>query len=66
MKVKFTIYLLVLLLFSVGQSTMFGGTTGKITGKITDAENGEPLAGVNISKVQQWVLPVPLMVIISF
>jgi outer membrane receptor protein involved in Fe transport len=48
MKVKFTIYLLVLLLFSVGQSTMFGGTTGKITGKITDAENGEPLAGVNI------------------
>ncbi len=27
---------------------LFGGTTGKLTGKITDANNGDPLIGANI------------------
>jgi len=48
MKVKIAILLFALLLFLVGQYTLFGGTTGKIAGKITDAESGDPLAGVNI------------------
>ncbi len=30
------------------QSFLFAGTTGKIVGKVTDAETGQPLVGVNI------------------
>ena len=35
------------LLFTI-TSYLFGGTTGKLTGKIIDAENGEILPGINI------------------
>ncbi len=42
-----------LLLFSVVvfsvSSTLFAGTTGKLTGKVTDKETGEPLPFVNIT-----------------
>ncbi len=38
-------YLIILLLFCV---QIFAGTTGKITGKVTDANNGEGLIGVNL------------------
>jgi outer membrane receptor protein involved in Fe transport len=38
----------VLLLAVFGMSALFGGTTGKIAGKITDAKSGEPLPGVTI------------------
>jgi outer membrane receptor protein involved in Fe transport len=42
---KRIILLLLALLFT---TNMFGGTTGKITGRITDATTGEGLPGVNI------------------
>ena len=29
-------------------AVVFGGTTGKIAGKVTDAQTGEPLVGVNV------------------
>ncbi len=32
----------------------FGGTTGKLRGKVTDAETGEPLPGVNIIFSGYW------------
>ena len=37
--------LLILFLFS---NLLFAGTTGKLAGKITDKNNGEPLIGVNV------------------
>ncbi|MFH1198171.1 MAG: carboxypeptidase-like regulatory domain-containing protein [bacterium] len=48
MKVKTTIFLLALLLFGVCAGNSFAGTTGKITGVVTDVTTGEPLFGVNI------------------
>ena len=39
----FTIICILLISVSV-----YGGTTGKIAGRITDAETGEPLPGANI------------------
>lgn len=41
------ILFLTTLLFTIA-SYLFGGTTGKLTGKIIDAENGEILPGINI------------------
>ncbi|MBN1155068.1 carboxypeptidase regulatory-like domain-containing protein [candidate division KSB1 bacterium] len=38
--------LMTLLIFSA--TLLFAGTTGKITGKVTDAQNGDPLPGVNV------------------
>ncbi|MDZ7724414.1 MAG: hypothetical protein U5R06_16825 [candidate division KSB1 bacterium] len=38
--------LLLLLLFAV---SVFSATTGKITGKVMDAETGEPLPGTNVT-----------------
>jgi outer membrane receptor protein involved in Fe transport len=38
----------VLLLAAFGMNTLFGGTTGKIAGKITDTKSGDPLPGVTI------------------
>jgi hypothetical protein len=29
-------------------AVVYGGTTGKIAGKVTDAQTGEPLVGVNV------------------
>ncbi len=48
MKIKLIICFLALLLFSLDQSIIYAGTSGKIAGKITDAESGEPLIGANI------------------
>jgi outer membrane receptor protein involved in Fe transport len=39
---------LVGMLLFVLHSILLGGTTGKIAGKVTDAETGEPLLGVNV------------------
>jgi len=46
MKLIFTIVIAVSLLFLASFS--FAGTTGKISGQITDAKTGEPLIGVNV------------------
>ncbi|MDZ7262037.1 MAG: TonB-dependent receptor, partial [candidate division KSB1 bacterium] len=48
MKVKITIFLLALFIATIGESLLFAGTTGKIAGKITDAESREPLVGANV------------------
>lgn len=48
MKARNPISLLVLLLCLVVQNLVYGGTTGKIAGKITDAGTGEALIGANI------------------
>jgi outer membrane receptor protein involved in Fe transport len=37
-----------LLFFLIISSTASGGTTGKLKGKITDAESGEPVIGANV------------------
>ena len=39
--------IIIFLIFS-GITVIFGSTTGKIVGVVTDAENGEPLIGVNM------------------
>ncbi|MCK4640017.1 MAG: carboxypeptidase regulatory-like domain-containing protein, partial [Candidatus Marinimicrobia bacterium] len=46
MKSKPEYRLLALIIFMV--SLILGGTTGKIAGRITDAETGEPLIGANV------------------
>jgi len=48
MKVKITVFLFVLLVLAVGQYVLYAGTTGKIAGRVTDKETGEPLPLVNI------------------
>ena len=48
MKMKIPIFLVVLLLSSAVHRTLYGGTTGKITGQITDAGTREALIGANI------------------
>lgn len=45
MKFAYGLLITLVLGFSI---TMLAGTTGKITGKATDAETGQPLVGVNI------------------
>jgi len=35
-------------LFSLILSSIYAGTTGKISGRVTDAETGEGLPGVNV------------------
>ena len=40
--------LLFLLVFTLLATPVFSGTSGKITGKIADAENGTPLPGANV------------------
>ena len=41
-------YLFLPILFLLFAANIFAGTTGKISGKVTDAKTGEPLIGVNI------------------
>ncbi|MFQ5825551.1 MAG: carboxypeptidase-like regulatory domain-containing protein, partial [bacterium] len=41
-------WLAVVLFFVFMQTRLFGGTTGKISGTVKDAENGEPLPGANV------------------
>ena len=48
MKVRLIIILLIFLVYSGGQLSLYAGVTGKISGVITDIENGEPLPGVNV------------------
>ena len=38
----------VIIIVVLSLSSLFAGTTGKITGIIKDKENGEPAAGVNV------------------
>ncbi len=45
MKLKLTLLINLILGFSM---LILAGTTGKIAGKVTDAENGEPLPSVNV------------------
>ena len=37
-----------LLILFVLQLELFAGTTGKLTGKVTDSQTGEPLPGANV------------------
>jgi outer membrane receptor protein involved in Fe transport len=46
MKIFFTLFIFIS--FSVFTFSAFGGTTGKISGQITDSESGEALPGVNV------------------
>ena len=48
MKVKITVFLFAMLVLIVGQYVLYAGTTGKISGKVTDKETGEPLIGANV------------------
>ena len=41
-------YILKILLFSMLACGLWAGTTGKISGRVVDAETGEPLPGVNV------------------
>lgn len=45
---RYRIILTYILLLAIQVSITFAGTTGKISGKIIDKENGEPLPGVNV------------------
>jgi hypothetical protein len=46
---KYRILVLAVFLSLVITSLLFAGTTGKIAGRITDKETGEPLIGVNVT-----------------
>jgi hypothetical protein len=48
MKAKVAVFGFVLLVLTTGASILFAGTTGKIAGRVTDAETGGPLPAVNI------------------
>ncbi len=48
MRVKKVYAVLFLIFFQFTFSNLYGGTTGKIAGRITDTETGEGLAGVNV------------------
>jgi hypothetical protein len=48
MRMKIYVLLFVLLILTVGQIVTFAGTTGKIAGRVTDSETGEPLPFVNV------------------
>lgn len=45
---RFNRYLIILLLSITIQTGLIAGTTGKIVGRVTDAETGEPLIGLNV------------------
>ncbi|GAB4335619.1 MAG: hypothetical protein Kow0037_15770 [Calditrichia bacterium] len=51
-KLKIVTVFLVLVLFIL---PVYGGQTGKIAGKVTDATTGEPLIGANILIEYKWV-----------
>ncbi len=48
MNVKTSILLFALLMLAAGATALFAGTTGKISGRITDASTGEPLIAANV------------------
>lgn len=39
---------MLVLLLLIAQSSIFGSVTGKIKGRVTDSETGEPIVGVNV------------------
>jgi len=41
--------------FLLSHSILYAGLTGKISGKVTDAETGESLLGANIIVISKWV-----------
>ncbi|MGE5795478.1 MAG: TonB-dependent receptor [Ignavibacteria bacterium] len=45
---KYRIFIFLISVLSIFADVNFAGTTGKIAGKVTDKETGEPLPGVNI------------------
>ncbi len=44
-KIRFFLFILMIVFAT---SIVYAGTTGKISGRVTDAKTGEPLAGVNV------------------
>ncbi len=48
MKKLSTTILFTFLMFTFFFSELYAGVTGKIAGKVTDAETGEPLIGINV------------------
>ena len=44
-----------ILLFNFISISIFAGVTGKIAGRITDSETGEPLAYANVAIVSNWI-----------
>src|ERR1043165_337603 len=46
---KFLPYIVTVLVLVLGLNAAIAGTTGKIAGKITDAQTGETLPGVNVT-----------------
>ncbi len=53
-KIRYLLFLGVLFLF-VSTSFLSGATTGKIAGRVTNAETGEPIAGVNVIIVNEQI-----------
>ena len=48
MRLKIYIFLFVPLIFTLCGTLLYAGTTGKITGKVTDVSTGEALPGANV------------------
>jgi outer membrane receptor protein involved in Fe transport len=48
MKNFYRFILTIAIIISLSDSFLFAGVTGKIAGKVTDAETGEPLIGINV------------------
>lgn len=48
MKKLFTTFVITVICSTLFQIDLFAGVTGKIAGKVTDAETGEPLIGINV------------------
>lgn len=47
--------ILIISLFLLGASTLSAGDTGKIAGKIVDAQTGEPLVAANVIVSSRWI-----------
>jgi len=45
---KYRVFMLIILTLLLDVNLVFAGTTGKIAGKVTDKDTGEPLYGVNV------------------
>ena len=48
LKQRFYSWIVFILLIGLGYSLLFGGTTGKIAGRVIDKDTGQPLYGTNI------------------
>lgn len=55
MRLVYTNFRLVLFFTLIINSVLFAGETGKIAGRITDSETGEPLAFANVIIVSEWI-----------